>query len=61
MSNQNIPRRSLPHAIARTIRWLSVPIVLVWLAVAAITNVAVPQLEDVGKEHNVGLASPDAP
>ena len=60
MSNQNV-QRSFPHTIARTIRWLSVPIVLVWLAVAAITNVAVPQLEDVGKEHNVGLASPDAP
>jgi putative drug exporter of the RND superfamily len=61
MSNHHIPRRSLPHTIARTIRWLSVPIVLFWLAVAAITNVLVPQLEDVGKQHNVGLASPDAP
>jgi len=61
MSNHHIPRRSLPHTIARTIRWLSVPIVLFWLAVAAITNVLVPQLEAVGKEHNVALASPDAP
>ncbi len=61
MSNHHIPRRSLPHTIARTIRWLSVPIVLFWLAVAAITNVLVPQLEVVGKEHNVALSSPDAP
>src|SRR6202166_2451559 len=61
MSNDHIERRSLPHAIARTIRWLSVPIVLVWLALAAITNVFVPQLEAVGKEHNVALSSPAAP
>ena len=61
MSNHHDPRRSLPHTIARTIRWLSVPIVLFWLAVAAITNVLVPQLEAVGKEHNVALSSPDAP
>ncbi len=37
------------------------PIVLFWVAVAALTNVLVPQLEAVGEEHNVGLASPDAP
>ena len=61
MTNHHVERRSLPHAIARTIRWLSVPIVLFWLAVAAITNVFVPQLEVVGKEHNVGLATPGAP
>src|SRR5262249_35207436 len=61
MSNRYIERGSLPHRIARTIRWLSVPIVLFWLAAAPITNVLVPQLEDVGKEHNVALATPDAP
>src|SRR6201997_2576236 len=60
MSNHDIPRRS---TIARTLRWLSVPIVLFWLVLAAITNTPslVPQLEEVGKLHNVGLASPDAP
>ncbi|OBC01561.1 hypothetical protein A5784_17705 [Mycobacterium sp. 852013-50091_SCH5140682] len=46
---------------AKTIRRLSVPIVLFWLAVAAITNVLVPQLEVVGEAHNVALSSPDAP
>jgi len=61
MSDHHVPRRSLPHTIARTIRWLSVPIVLFWLAVAVFSNVLVPQLEVVGKEHNVGLATPDAP
>jgi putative drug exporter of the RND superfamily len=61
MSNQHVSRRSLPQTTARTIRWLSVPIVLFWLAVAAITNVLVPQLEKVGQAHNVALSSPDAP
>jgi RND superfamily putative drug exporter len=61
MTDQDVSRRSLPHTIAQTIRWLSVPIVLFWLAVAAITNVLVPQLEVVGQAHNVALSSPDAP
>lgn len=45
----------------RTIRRLALPILLFWVALAAITNIAVPQLEDVGKVHNVALSSPDAP
>jgi RND superfamily putative drug exporter len=61
MTDQRVSSRSSPHTIARTIRWLSVPIVLFWLAVAAITNVLVPQLEVVGQAHNVALSSPDAP
>src|SRR6202790_156390 len=60
MSNDHVSRRSLPERIPRTIRWLSVPIVLFWLAVAAITNVFVPQLEAVGEAHNVALSSPDS-
>lgn len=47
--------------VAKIIRRLSVPIVLFWLAVAAITNVVVPQLEVVGEAHNVALSSPDSP
>ena len=61
MSDHHVPRRSFTDTIAQTIRWLSVPIVLFWLAVAVISNVLVPQLEVVGKEHNVALSSPDAP
>src|ERR1700676_3082272 len=60
MGNDHVSRRSLPERIPRTIRWLSVPIVLFWLAVAAITNVFVPQLEAVGEAHNVALSSPDS-
>lgn len=48
-------------SLSRTIRRLSVPIILVWLAIAAITNVTVPQLEVVGKEQNVSLSPSDAP
>lgn len=46
---------------ARTIRLLAVPIVLVWVAVAALTNILVPQLEIVGAARSVGLNAPDAP
>ncbi|MDV3128901.1 MMPL family transporter [Mycobacterium sp. 21AC1] len=46
---------------ARTIRRLAVPILLVWIAVAAVTNIVVPQLEVVGAARSVGLNAPDAP
>jgi RND superfamily putative drug exporter len=57
MSNHHIPRSSL----AQWIRRLSVPIALFWLALAAITNAVVPQLEEVAKEQNVSLSPQDAP
>jgi len=47
--------------IATWIRRLCLPIVLFWVAVAALTNVFVPQLETVGEEQNVALSSPDSP
>ena len=57
MSNNHIPRSS----IAQLIRRLSVPIALFWLALAAITNAVVPQLEAVAKQQNVSLSPQDAP
>jgi putative drug exporter of the RND superfamily len=57
MSHQHAPRPWLPH----TIRRLSVPILLFWVGLAAATNILVPNLEEVGKAHNVSLSSPDAP
>lgn len=57
MSNEQQPRSFVP----RTIRRLALPILLFWVGLAALTNIAVPQLEDVGKTHNVALNSPDAP
>ncbi|VAZ84951.1 Siderophore exporter MmpL4 [Mycobacterium persicum] len=47
--------------MAHTIRRLAVPILLFWVGLAVLTNVAVPKLEDVGKAHNVALIAPDAP
>ena len=57
MSSHHTGRPSVAH----TIRRLSVPILLVWLGLAAITNIAVPNLEEVAAQHNVPLSSPDAP
>jgi putative drug exporter of the RND superfamily len=57
MSDDHIRRPALAH----TIRRLSVPILLFWVGVAVITNVAVPNLEEVGRAHNVSLNSRDAP
>jgi putative drug exporter of the RND superfamily len=57
MSNHHLRRPWVPHNIRR----LAVPILLLWVALAAITNSTVPQLEEVGRQHNVSLSSPDAP
>ncbi|OBA76625.1 hypothetical protein A5641_20815 [Mycobacterium sp. 1554424.7] len=57
MTNDQETRPRVPHIIRR----LSLPILLFWIALAATTNIAVPQLEEVGKTHNVALNSPDAP
>ena len=61
MSEHQARHSPVVHRIARGIRWFSVPIVLVWLLIAATTNVFVPQLEDVGKAHNVSLIAADSP
>jgi len=57
MSNHSDQRPTTAH----TIRRLAVPILLFWIALAAIPNIVVPQLEEVGRQHNVGLSSPEAP
>jgi RND superfamily putative drug exporter len=48
-------------AIPRFIRLCCVPVLLGWLALTAIVNVVVPQLEVVGQEHSVSLTPDDAP
>lgn len=47
--------------MARLIRRLALPILLVWLGVAALTNIAAPQLEVVGAERSVSMNASDAP
>ncbi|GFG75228.1 MMPL/RND family transporter [Mycobacterium botniense] len=50
-----------PSLIAQTIHRFSVPIILIWLAVAIIVSIGVPSLEQVEKEHSVSLSPADAP
>jgi RND superfamily putative drug exporter len=53
-------RNSSPF-VARTIRRLSVPIVLAWLAITVIVSIGVPSLEQVEKDDSVSLSPKDAP
>ncbi|BBY85626.1 RND family transporter [Mycolicibacterium tokaiense] len=46
---------------ARLFRTLSVPIILIWIAVAAFLNISVPQLETVGEERSVSMSPDEAP
>jgi putative drug exporter of the RND superfamily len=47
--------------IPRMIRTLAVPIILGWLAIIAVLNVVVPQLETVGQMQAVSMSPNDAP
>ena len=53
-------RPARPH-IAHWIRLLALPIIIGWLALAFITNSAVPQVEVIGQEQSVPMAAEDAP
>ena len=57
MSNDSVRRPRVPRIIHR----IAVPILLFWVALAALPNIVVPQLEEVGRLHNVGLSSPESP
>ncbi len=48
-------------SIARRIRQFSIPIILIWLALAVVLNVFVPQLEKIAAAHAVPLAPVEAP
>ena len=50
-------RTGLPRAIRR----LAVPIILVWVAFTAATNLLVPQVEKVGMANAVSMSPQDAP
>ncbi|HET7072562.1 MAG TPA: RND family transporter [Mycobacterium sp.] len=47
--------------VARTIRVLALPIVVIWLLIAVGVNVFVPQLEKVAEDVSVPLSPSDAP
>ncbi|SOJ54122.1 Siderophore exporter MmpL5 [Mycobacterium simulans] len=48
-------------SIPRFIHTFAVPLLLGWIALAVLLNIAVPPLEDVGQEHSVSLSPADAP
>jgi putative drug exporter of the RND superfamily len=50
-----------PPFVARTIRSLSLLIILAWVALTLVVTFAVPPLERVGEQHAVPLAPQDAP
>ncbi|MGB3481872.1 MAG: MMPL family transporter [Mycobacterium sp.] len=56
-----VPRHVHFEKPARVIRKLSVPIILIWVAIAAFLNISVPQLEQVGEERSVSMSPEDAP
>ena len=58
MSDHRVGKRP---AIPRFIRLFCVPILLGWLALTAVLNMVVPQLEAVGEANSVSLTPDDAP
>ncbi|MDV3128487.1 MMPL family transporter [Mycobacterium sp. 21AC1] len=55
------PRHAQPGGIAKWIRRMSIPIILVWIAIIAVLNVIVPQLEEVGEMRSVSMSPDEAP
>jgi hypothetical protein len=62
------PTEAIPPArhaarprLARAIRTFAIPIVLAWVAIVALLNTTVPQLEEVGKLRAVSMSPNDAP
>ncbi len=47
--------------IGRAIRVMAIPLILIWIAIAAFVNVSVPQLEAVGEMRSVSMSPSEAP
>ena len=54
-------RHAARPLIPRVIRTMAVPIILGWIAIIAVANVVVPQLETVGQMRAVSMSPNDAP
>ena len=54
-------RRGAQPIIPRIIHMFAVPVLLGWVALAVLLNVAIPSLEDVGQQQSVSLSPADAP
>ncbi|BCO33725.1 RND family transporter [Mycobacterium heckeshornense] len=50
-----------PPFVARAIRRLSIPLILLWLVISFVLSTAVPSLENVEKERSVSINPNDAP
>jgi RND superfamily putative drug exporter len=50
-----------PPFLAHGLRLFSVPMIVFWLALTAVLNIFVPQLEQVGEAHTVSMSPNDAP
>jgi putative drug exporter of the RND superfamily len=50
-----------PPRFMRAVRTLSIPIILLWLGLAIIVNVAVPPIESVARTNAVSMSPADAP
>src|SRR5260370_32286536 len=59
-TKHTMPRAKRP-GIAHTLRLLAVPIILIWVFITVLVNVAVPQLEVVGEQHSAPMVPADAP
>ncbi|MEE6177500.1 hypothetical protein [Mycobacterium sp. 050134] len=46
------PRIGLLFTAARTIRWLALPIVVIWAALTVVVNIAVPQLSEIARARS---------
>src|ERR1044072_9736449 len=57
MSDSNLGHTGIP----RLLRLFCVPVRLGWLAVTALLNIVVPQLEAVGEANSTSLTPDDAP
>jgi len=53
--------RPKPPFVARTIRKLSLLVILAWAALTLLVTFAVPSLEQVGREHSVPMSAKDSP
>jgi len=58
--NSDCPSQGTPTD-PRFIRAFAVPIILAWIAIIALLNTVVPQLEEVGKLRAVSMSPNDAP
>ena len=55
------PRHSGRGTVPRVIRLFAIPIIVAWVALIAVLNTMVPQLEEVGKMRSVSMTPDQAP